>query len=146
MHREVYTEKLELKDGDKGRITYYENRSVRVFWTIQPQNIYGKKYCFSNELIEISVDFIKPPKNLVALETFIKPQFQEVKGMRQNISRYCVRLKKRYKTGLPGIATPYNRKEDVKINLCRHPSKNRSKHGAKTEINQVYKAGGMSPK
>lgn len=142
MYKELYTEKVE----DIGRITYYDNKSVRVFWTINPESVSGTRYSFSNELIEVSVDFIKSPKYVVTLETFIKPQFKQVKGIRQNIKSYCVKIKKKYENGVPVIATPYNKQEDTKVNLCRHPSKNRSKHGAKTEVNQVYKAGGMRPK
>lgn len=144
MSRELHTDRLDLGNGDKGSITYYSNKSIRVFWTINPKNMNSKKYCFSNDLIEISVDFIKKPKYLVTLETFIKPQFDQVSGIRQNISRYCIKMKNR--NGVSDFATPYNRKEDIKVNLCRHPSKNRSKHGAKTEIGGVYKAGGMRPK
>ena len=146
MSRELHTDRIDIGNGDKCSITYYSNKSIRVFWTINPKNVNSKKYCFSNDLIEVSVDFIKQPKYVVTLETFIKPQFDQVSGIRQNISRYRVKMKNRHNEGVPGFATPYNRKEDIKVNLCRHPSKNRSKHGAKTEVSGVYKAGGMSPK
>lgn len=146
MCAESYIKKFGASDGAKGSITYYNNGFVKIFWTILPINVIGKRYFFSNEWIEIRVNFIKPPKNLVSLETCIKPQYMQVKGIRQNISQYCVVIKKRYEKGLPEIITPYKRQEDIKVNLCRHPSRNRSKHGAKTEVSKVYKAGAMSSK
>ena len=146
MSRKEYIERIELKDGDRGKITYGENGYVGVYWAIRPENINGTLYVYDGDLIKVTVKFIKRPKSLVVLETAIKPQFNEVKGIRQNISNYCVQIKKRYTRGFPHIVTRYNMQEDIKVNLCRHPSKNRSKHGAKTGVNRIYKAGGMSPK
>ena len=67
MNAESYVKKFSGTDGAKGSITYYKNGFVKIFWTIFPINVTGMKYSFSNEWIEVSVKFIKPPKNLVSL-------------------------------------------------------------------------------
>ena len=137
-------ETIHVMGGAKGKIEFYANKAIKIVWSIPPKLVKKQEYSFSNELVEIRVKFENQPKNLVVLTTFIKPEFDRVKGIRQGIESYYVKIKSKGKCFK--ISTPYEKAEDMKVNLCRHPSKNRSKHGAKMGISQVYKAGGMTPK
>lgn len=144
MDKIAHIETIILENGDKGSITFYENKSIKIFWCILPKNVQDNKYAFSNDLIVVKVKFKKLPKNMVVLETFIKPNYDQVSGERQNIDDYYVKIKNVNKPNR--IVTPYNKPKETKVNLCNHPSKNGSKHGTKSNIEHIYNGGAMSSK
>lgn len=131
--------------GVKGNIIFYENKSIKIFWVIPASAVRGKKrYVFSDELIDISITFTKPPKTSITFTTYIKSGYMKVSGQRVGIDYYEVIIKSSqyfYK-----MNSQHNIAEPIKVNLCKHPSRHRSQHNSKVGVKEIYKGGTFSPK